>query len=94
MKRLVYYNMGVERYLLWRSFGDKSLYGFVGAGLGLYIGFRVVKAISYGRFLKTENLKNSRTSKSDMNFSYDNLIMTRIFHIVSGQQVVTDITQQ
>ena len=41
--------------------------------------------------LGTENDRNSRSSKPDVQDSVGNLIMTRIFQIIFGHQVLTNI---
>ena len=49
------------------------------------------EAISYGGILKYEQLRISRASKPDAQSWVDNLLMTRMLHFVSEQQVLTSI---
>ena len=49
------------------------------------------KAISYGGILKYEQLRISRASKPGAQSWVDNRVMTRMFYVVSGQQVLTSI---
>ena len=49
------------------------------------------KAVSYEGILKYEQLRISRASKPDAQSWVDNRVMTRMFYVVSGQQVLTSI---
>ena len=49
------------------------------------------KAVSYEGILKYEQLRISRASKPGAQSWVDNRVMTRMFHFVSGQQVLTSI---